>query len=193
MNTLFSKRLFSLTSVLAVALLAITCLVATKSHAQTVSRETMVEKSRTALKALYETTPRAKELASRAKAILVFPDIMKGGLIIGGSGGSGVLFSPEGEVQGYYNASSVSIGLQAGAESYSEVLFLMTPEAIKHLSTADGWSIGTGPTIVVIDQGASADFSTTTGRSDVYAFIYGQKGLMGGIGLQGQKITKLKP
>lgn len=153
----------------------------------------LVEKARNSLESLYASTPQAKDLRSRSEAVLVFPDILKAGLLVGGSGGNGVLFSPDGKVLGYYNASSLSFGLQAGAENYAEALFLTTRDALKYLDSSDGWSIGSGPSITVIDQGAGGDFSTTTLRSDVFAFIYGQKGLMGGIGLQGQKITRLKP
>ena len=157
------------------------------------SRAEVVKDARDSLESLYASTPQAKDLRARSVAILVFPDILKAGLIIGGSGGDGVLFSPEGKVLGYYNAGSLSFGLQAGAENHAEALFLTTRDALEYLESSEGWSIGTGPTITVIDQGAGGDFSTTTLRSDVFAFIYGQKGLMGGVGLQGQKITKLKP
>ena len=153
----------------------------------------LTTEARTALNALYASTPEARELQPRAKAILVFPDILKAGLIAGGSGGNGVLFSSSGKVLGYYNSASVSWGLQAGAQTFSQALFLMTSDSLEYLDRSDGWSIGTGPSVVLIDTGAAKDLSSTTLRSDVYAFIYGQQGLMGGIGIQGQKITKLKP
>jgi lipid-binding SYLF domain-containing protein len=149
--------------------------------------------ARKALAALYRTTPHAKELSARATAILVFPSILKAGLLIGGSGGNGVLFSRDGQVLGYYNASSVSYGLQAGAQSYSEAMFLMTPGAREYLDSSDGWSVGAGPSVVVAQSGTANDVSSTTTRSDVYAFIFGQSGLMAGMGVQGQKITKLNP
>ena len=149
------------------------------------------EEARSALNSLYASTPAAKELQKRSIAILVFPDILKAGLIVGGSGGNGVLFSPDGKVLGYYNAASVSFGLQAGAQEFSQAMFLTTPEALKYLDSSAGWSVGVGPSVVVVDKGAARDFSTTTTRSDVYAFIFGQEGLMGGLGVQGQKITKL--
>ncbi len=157
------------------------------------SQKELTQEARTALDVLYAGTPEAKKLRDRSQAILVFPDIFKAGLIIGGSGGNGVLFAPDGKVLGYYNATSISYGLQLGAQSYSEALFLTTPEAFKYLDDSAGWSIGAGPSVVVMDAGAAADLSTTTLRSDVFAFIYGQEGLMGGIGIQGQKITQLHP
>ena len=155
------------------------------------SQAELVDKSRAALNELYTVMPDAKDLRGRAKGILVFPDILKAGLLVGGSGGNGVLFSPDGRVMGYYNLASVSYGLQAGAETFSEAMFMMTPDALRYLDNSDGWSIGAGPSVVVVDSGMAKDFSSTTLRSDVFAFVYGQEGLMGGIGVQGQKITKL--
>ena len=155
------------------------------------SQAELVDKSRAALNELYTVMPDAKDLRGRAKGILVFPDILKAGLLVGGSGGNGVLFSPDGRVMGYYNLASVSYGLQAGAETFSEAMFMMTPDALRYLDNSDGWSIGAGPSVVVVDSGMAKDFSSTTLRSDVFACVYGQEGLMGGIGVQGQKITKL--
>ncbi len=157
------------------------------SHAQ------LERDARVALNTLYKSVPNARSLGSRANAILVFPDMLKAGLLVGGASGNGVLFSRDGQVLGYYNSSSLSYGLQAGAQSFAEALFLMTPAAQTYLDSADGWSIGSGPSVVVANSGAAEDYSSTTLRSDVYAMIFAQAGLMAGIGVQGQKITKLSP
>jgi lipid-binding SYLF domain-containing protein len=69
----------------------------------------------------------------------------------------------------------------------------MTPAALNYLNSSDGWSVGMGPSVVVVDEGKAKSMTTTTLQSDVYAFIYGQEGLMAGLGVQGQKITKIKP
>ena len=155
------------------------------------SRANLEQQARAALNTLHETTPQTKQL--QAHAILVFPNILKAGLMVGSSGGNGVLFTPDGHVQSYYNTTSLSYGLQAGAQSYSQVMFLMTPKALEYLNSSSGWSVGVGPSIVVMDTSMAKDISTTTTRSDVYAFIFGQQGLMGGVGVQGQKITRLEP
>lgn len=162
----------------------------------TISNDTqteLVRQARASLEDLYKVTPEAKELRGQAKGILVFPDVLKAGLMVGGSGGNGVLFSPNGHVMGYYNVASVSFGLQAGAQTFGEAMFMMTSEALSYLDRSDGWSIGAGPSVVLVDSGMAKDFSSTTLRADVYAFVYGQAGLMAGIGIQGQKITKLDP
>ncbi|WP_322049166.1 lipid-binding SYLF domain-containing protein [Paraburkholderia sp. J67] len=155
------------------------------------SRAQLEQDARDALKNLYASTPRAKELSANAAGVLVFPSILKAGLLIGGSGGNGVLFGRDGSVKGYYNAGAVSWGMQAGAQNFSEAMVLMTPEAVKNLDTADGWSVGMGPSVAVADSGMARDVTTTTARPDVFAFIYGQSGLMAGLGVQGQKITRL--
>ena len=148
-------------------------------------------KARAALQQLYTTTPNAKLLQARAKAVLVFPEILKAGLIVGGEEGNGVMFGADGRVLGYYNATAVSYGLQAGAQSFQEAMFLTTDSAINYLKTSGGWSIGAGPSVVVVDSGTARSLTSTTLKSDVYAFIYGQQGLMAGVGIQGQKISKL--
>ena len=153
----------------------------------------LVEKAGKSLDELYGISPKAKDLRSHVAGILVFPDVIKAGFIVGGSGGNGVLFARDGRILGYYNLAALSYGLQFGAESFSEAMFLATPEAFKYLDSSDGWSIGAGPNVVVVDSGMGKDLSSTTLRSDVFAFIYGQKGLMAAIGLNGQKITKLRP
>jgi lipid-binding SYLF domain-containing protein len=148
-------------------------------------------KSQRALQQLFDTTPKAAELRAQAKAVLVFPDVLKAGLIVGGQGGNGVLFGRNGNVLGYYNVTAASFGLQAGAQTFSETMFLMTDAAVAYLNSSDGWSVGVGPSVVVVDAGAARSFTTTTLQSDVYAFVYGQQGLMAGLGVQGQKITQL--
>ena len=148
--------------------------------------------AKAALAELYATTPAAKVLGDKAKAILVFPSILKAGLIIGGQGGNGALFL-DGKVVGFFNTAAASYGLQAGAQEFSYAMFLMTDAAIESAKKADGWEVGVGPSIVIVDEGVAKSLTTTTASDDVYAFIFGQKGLMAGIGIQGSKITKINP
>jgi lipid-binding SYLF domain-containing protein len=145
-----------------------------------------------ALQTLYNTTPGAKELASNAKGILVFPDIVKAGFIIGGQYGDGAL-RKKGITVGYYRSIAASYGLQAGVQSFGYVLFFMDDASLRYLEKSKGWEIGTGPSVVVLDKGLGKNLSSTTLRKGVYAFIFDQKGLMAGIGLQGSKITRITP
>lgn len=145
-----------------------------------------------ALQHLYKTTPAAKKMAGIAKGILVFPDIIKGGFIIGGQYGEGAL-RVGGKTKGYYRSVAASYGLQAGAQSFGYALFFLSDADLKYLKNSGGWEIGVGPTIVVMDEGAARSFTTTTARSGVYAFFFDQKGLMAGLGIQGSKITEIQP
>jgi lipid-binding SYLF domain-containing protein len=105
-----------------------------------------------ALQKLYESTPAAKELAKVAKGILIFPEIVKGGLIVGGQYGEGAL-RINGKTEGYYKSVAASYGLQAGAQSFGYALFFMTGDALDYLKKSEGWEIGVGPTLVVVDEG----------------------------------------
>jgi len=143
-----------------------------------------------ALKLLYEGTPAAKELGVKAKGILVFPSIIKAGFIVGGQYGEGALRKRDKTVA-YYNTVAASYGLQAGAQAFGYALFFMTDSALKYLDKSGGWEIGTGPSIVIVDEGKAGALTTTTAQADVYAFFFNQQGLMGGLGLQGSKISKI--
>lgn len=145
-----------------------------------------------ALSLLYNTTPGAKALADHAKAILIFPGIVKGGFIVAGQFGDGAL-RQRGRTIGYYRSLSASCGFQAGAQSFGYVLFFMDEASLAYLQKSHGWELGTGPSLVVLDKGFGKNFSTTTMHKGVYAFIFNQKGLMGGIGIEGSKITRIHP
>ena len=172
-------------------LLGVTFMVMLAGPAHAASGALLEQDSAAALQALYAGSPGAKTLGDKAKGILVFPNITKAGFIVGGQGGDGVLFE-KGKVTDYYNSGAASVGLQAGVQTYGYALFFMNDEDLKHLKTSSGWSLGTGPNIVIADAGAAKDASTLTGKKGVYGFIFDQKGLMAGLGLVGQKITKIK-
>ena len=144
-----------------------------------------------ALNRLYSQSDRARRYARDARAILVFPKIVKAGLMIGGQGGEGVLFV-RGRPTAYYKIGAVSFGLQAGGQSFSYALFFMNDKALNYLRTSNGWAIGSGPSVVMVDKGAAKSATTTTLTEDVYAFPFGQKGLMAGLGLEGSKISPIR-
>jgi lipid-binding SYLF domain-containing protein len=164
----------------------------TPQPARAASESQISQDAHIALQRLYASQPKARELGRRAKAILVFPSIIKAGLIIGGQGGDGALIRG-GKSIGYYNIAAASFGLQAGAQRFSYALFFMSASALDYLQSSDGWSIGTGPSVVVVDKGVAASLTSTTLTQDVYAFPFGQQGLMAGIGLEGSKITHIHP
>ena len=178
-------RLLALFSI--VAIFASAC---STNKSPSAERQEMVTEARQALNDLYSSTPGARSLGANARGILVFPSIVKGGFIAGGQYGEGVLFSNESE-RGYYRSVAASWGLQAGIQKFGYVLFFMSDEDLKYINSSDGWEIGVGPTITVLDKGMAASMTTTTSRKGVFAFFFDQKGLMAGLGIQGTKITKL--
>jgi len=111
---------------------------------------------------------------------------------IGGQFGEGALIKG-GKTVGYYNTAGVSSGLQAGAQQYGYAMFFMNDAALKQLDKTEGFEVGVGPSIVVMDEGKAKSTTTTSAKDDIYAFIFSQKGLMAGLGLQGNKITKIDP
>jgi lipid-binding SYLF domain-containing protein len=144
------------------------------------------------LNTLYKHNPGAKALGDKAVAVLVFPSIVKGGFIIAGQYGDGAL-RKNGKSVAYYRSLAASYGFQAGVQAFGYVLFFMDDASVRYLDNSDGWEVGTGPSLVVLDAGFGKNLTTTTLQKGVYAFIFDQKGLMGGVGIQGSKITKINP
>ena len=140
---------------------------------------------------LYRHNPVAEAIGQQAKGILVFPKIVKAGLIVGGSYGEGVMLQG-GQVVGYYSSASASWGWQAGAQSYAYVLFLMNDPALRHLDQSKGWEVGVGPSVVLVNEGVARSLSTTTLKEDAYAFVTDQQGLMASLSIEGTKITRLR-
>lgn len=144
-----------------------------------------------ALQLLYSTDPSALELSKKARAVLIFPNIVKAGLVFGGAYGEGVLQQGS-NVDGYYSSFTGSWGLQAGAQSYGYAVFLMNDEALEYIHDSKGWEIGVGPTIVVVNAGDAKNLSTSTLKDDAYAYIFDQQGLMAGVSIEGTKISEIK-
>lgn len=143
------------------------------------------------LQALYQSNPLAEKIGRQAKAVLVFPKIIKAGLVFGGAYGEGVLLK-DAQPHGYYNSVSASWGWQAGAQSYGYVVFLMNHHAVNYLGKSKGWELGVGPTVTVVNEGAAKNLSTTTLRKDAYAFVIDQQGLMASLSIEGTKISPIK-
>ncbi len=145
-----------------------------------------------ALSELYAHSETARDFGAVAKGILVFPDVYKAGLIVGAAFGDGALLK-NGRTAGYYRTLEASYGLQIGAQAFGYVLFFIQDSALEYLDKSEGWEIGVGPSLVVVDKGFAGSMTTTTAKDDIYAFFFDQKGLMGGLGLKGSKITRIHP
>jgi lipid-binding SYLF domain-containing protein len=186
MNTM--RRDFLGLSISAAAMVSLTS--AGVAHAD--KREQLIDDGTRALHKLEETEHRARFISRHAKAVLVFPSVLKAGFIFGGETGNGVLFV-HGRPEGFYNLTGGSWGLQLGGQDFSYALYFMTDSALDYLRKSEGWSVGTGPSIVVVNKGAGAEGDITTVTQDVYAFPFNQKGLMADLTLQGTKITQIHP
>lgn len=156
------------------------------------SAQKLAAKCHSALNTLYARSDKAKALGARARSVLIFPEILKAGLVVGGQTGDGAMLKG-GKVIAFYNTSAASYGLQVGAQKYGYALFFMTDKAVEFLSKSDGWSVGSGLSVVFIDDGFAKPTNTTTLTQDVYAVAFGQKGLMAGSGLEGAKIRQIHP
>ena len=178
-------------TVIAVALVVAIATIMILSAARGATAAGVDEDAQAALKKLYASEPAAMMLSEKARAILVFPTIIKAGFLGAAHYGEGVLIQ-NGQVAGHYNSVAASYGFQAGAQAYAYAMFLMTDKALEYLDQSSGWELGVGPSIVVVKKGMGKSLTTTTIKDDVYAFIFNQKGLMGGGGIQGSKITKIK-
>ena len=160
------------------------------NQASAATAEDLDMDSRRALQTLYKTQPVAETLSRTAKAVLIFPNIVKAGLVFGGSYGEGELIKGS-KVIDYYNSVTGSWGLQIGAQTYGYAVFLMTDKAVRYLETTKGWEIGVGPTVVVVDEGVAKNLSTSSLKNDAYTFIFSQQGLMAGVSIEGTKISRI--
>src|SRR2546430_3114558 len=132
---------------------------------RTASADDLTSQSRAALQQLVAQNPAAAKLKSKAVAALVFPDVVKAGFIFGAQGGEGILFT-HGTPDGRYRTVAASYGLQAGVQKYGYALFFMNQRALNWIHQTHGWEIGTGPSVVIVDEGMARSFSSNTLRSE---------------------------
>jgi lipid-binding SYLF domain-containing protein len=140
---------------------------------------------------LQKSKPVTAEMLANAKGVLIFPEIVKGGLIVGASAGDGVL-RVGGKPDGYYRSTAVSYGFLAGITKFGYVMFLMDNESLDYLRDTAGWEVGVGPNVTIADEGILArKLTTTTVQSGIYVFFIDQKGFFAGSGIEGTKITRI--
>jgi len=151
------------------------------------------KEAKSSLNKLLQSNKDARNLKKNAVAILVFPKIYKAGFIVGIQYGNGALINPKGRTIGYYNSSAASYGFQAGLQGFGYVMFFMDHDALSYLDKSAGWELGVGPSLVIVDKGFGKVVSSTTLRKGVYAFVFDQKGIMAGAGIQGTKVTRIHP
>ena len=144
-----------------------------------------------AVNSLFAESGAARELAEKADGMLIFPSVYKAGIGIGGEYGEGVL-RIKGETVDYYSTAAASIGFQLGAQKKSIVLLFMTPEALKKFRASAGWEVGVDGSVALVEFGAGKEFDTNTIKDPIIGFVFGNKGLMYNLSLEGSKMTKIK-
>jgi lipid-binding SYLF domain-containing protein len=172
--------------------LALSAMSLLPSTGQAASAAELEQSAKAALGSLYASNSAARVVGKRAKAILVFPRIVKAGFMVGAQRGDGALLV-DGKAVAYYNTVAASYGIQAGIQKFGYAMFFLTDASLNYLRKTGGFEVGTAPSLVVVDTGIARSLSTTTLKKGIYVFFFSQKGLMGGLGLQGTKITQFTP
>ncbi|MCO1370823.1 hypothetical protein L0Z42_09690 [Burkholderia multivorans] len=143
------------------------------------------------LSRLYSTVKGSRELVAKSRGVLVFPEVLQAGFIVGGQSGNGAL-RVGGSTVGYYNTSSLSVGLQAGAQSKAIVFLFMTQQALDEFRNSEGWAAGAGASVALVKMGANGAVDTNTATAPVQVIVLTNAGLMGDVSINGTKVTKLK-
>ncbi|MGI9287970.1 MAG: BPSL1445 family SYLF domain-containing lipoprotein [Pseudomonadales bacterium] len=173
------------TALLAACLLLFTGL----SHAD--SREEIDARVEEALTELYTQSSAAKELAYRAAGVLVFPNVVKGGFILGGEYGEGALLV-NGETVDYYNIASAALGVVAGLQAKSEILLFMDEKVLNEFRASRGWTVGADADVAIATLGTGGTVDFLKAGSPVVAFVFANKGLMINLSIDGSKITRIR-
>ena len=143
-----------------------------------------------ALARLYTQQPGSKELVNSARGVLIFPSFGSAGFLVGGGSGPGVLRTG-GKTVSYHRMTEASVGLLAGAQSQAVFILFMTEEALKRFEASRGWTVGADANVTMLNVGANAQITTQTARQEVIGFVMTNRGLMGNLSLNGNRITRL--
>src|ERR1700690_1677428 len=148
------------------------------------------ERTHHTMQQFYQLNPAHRDLVARAKGVLVFPRITKGGVGVGGEFGEGAL-RIDGKNVSYYSVSGASVGVTLGLAHHKEIILFMTQEVLDKFMNSHGWAIGADTGGAVLSKGAGGEYDTQTLQRPILAFVFGEKGLIGDVSLEGTKVTKL--
>lgn len=147
-------------------------------------------KANEALKQFAKEVKGSEAFLAKTKGYLIFPSVVKAGFVVGGEYGEGVL-RVNGETKGYYSIASASVGFQLGAQKTSYVIAFGSQSALDNFIKSDGWEAGVDGSIAVAKWGAGKDIGSISFEKPIYAFVFGAKGLMYNLSLEGTKFTKI--
>jgi lipid-binding SYLF domain-containing protein len=145
-----------------------------------------------ALTHFYALNPANRKLVDRAAGVLIFPRVTKGGAGVAGEFGEGVL-RVKGETVNYYSVGSASVGLTLGVARHSEIILFMTREALDKFTSSEGWSVGADTAVALVKEGSGSQYDSAVAGKPILGFVFGEKGLIGDLSLEGSKVTKIKP
>jgi lipid-binding SYLF domain-containing protein len=180
-------KLKTLTAVTGLTILALVASSATLAS----SKAEISARADKTLEHFYALNPANKQLAHKAAGILIFPRVTKGGVGVAGEFGEGEL-QVAGTIVDYYSVSSASVGLTLGVGRHSEIIMFMTADSLDKFEKSAGWSIGADTAVAVVKEGAAGQYDAATLDKPIIGFVFGQKGLIGDLSLEGSKITKIK-
>lgn len=143
-----------------------------------------------ALERFYVDVKGGREFVESSKGILVLPEVIQAGLVIGGEYGEGAL-RVGGETVEYYSTAAGSFGLQAGAQAKTIIICFMQQEALDAFRRSAGWEVGVDGSVALMEVGAGGSLDTTTVQDPIVAFVFGRRGIMVNLSLEGSKFTKL--
>jgi len=149
-------------------------------------------KADAALKVFTHKVEGAEEFLSKVAGYLVFPEVIKGGFLIGGEYGEGVLHV-KGKKRDYYRILSASIGFQAGFQKRSYIIAFLSEKMLENFIRSDGWEAGVDGSIAVVDWGIGRDINSMSFEKPIYAFVFDAKGLMYNLTLEGTKFQRIVP
>ncbi len=147
-------------------------------------------KANEAIKQFYKEIKGSEKFLSQVKGYIVFPSVTKAGFVVGGKYGEGVL-RINGESKQYYSIAAGSVGFQLGVQQSSYIIAFVSQSALDNFIKSDGWEAGADGTITVAKWGVGKDITSISYENPIYAFVFGAKGLMYNLNIEGTKFTKI--
>jgi lipid-binding SYLF domain-containing protein len=185
-----NKRFF-VASLAALLVVATGCTTTTTGTGDPAARRNAIDAAvDSSLSNLYQQVPGSRDLIGRAEGVLVFPNVMEAGFIVGASRGQGAL-RVGGKTVSYHATTSGSFGLQAGAQSTAVILLFMTPDALQRFQNSRGWTVGADASVTLLTVGATAQMTTATAQQPVVGYVLSNRGLMAGVTIDGARVTQL--
>jgi lipid-binding SYLF domain-containing protein len=160
------------------------------SSAQAASKEEINAEVKEAVSDFYKHTSAGHELAKKAKGMLVFPNVIKAGIGVGGEYGEGALLVG-GKTVAYYNIAAASIGFQLGAQARAEIILFMNDKVLSEFRNSSGWKAGVDGSVALATLGAGGSIDSETAKNPIIGFIFSNKGLMYNLSFEGSKITRM--